>query len=500
MILKLKHFFPLVLLSLFPNLFIYTQNEVVQALELAVNLPVKKTSNHKKGSKRAQAVLYKGHFPTVSSWIAAFNSLPKNREGADFSQHSGFSSCGQSSSKSRMFNFLGKTSMTGTSSKDAQWKEFELVLDAWYQIQVNGPLSLDINWSKIKNNNNKPDADFFNVKKPCQFTPFAQKIVAQSGDVFYIHGDLHGDIFSLLEEIKELKSRGVINDNFRIIQDNVWFVFLGDYVDRGQYGCEVLYTMMRLTLANPDRVIAVRGNHEDMGISAIYGFKDEVFAKFDDNNGSKYEYISRMNDFLPVVLYLGCNENQDVVNYVQCCHGGIEEEYEPKMFLDDSAGIYEMLPEFSEKHSKRCPFEYGKNPLGFMWNDFDVDYQDSDFQSVPGRGLKYGKVGTERVLNKLQSSNKSKIRGILRAHQHSGSIKDSMMKGLVESNGVYKLWKPYEKMQERHLDDGLVWTFNVGPDSVYGQGVGFNFDTYVELVPAKNYKDWVMKVFNTKIL
>ena len=74
------------------------------------------------------------------------------------------------------------------------------------------------------------------------------------------------------------------------------------------------------------------------------------------------------------------------------------------------------------------------------------------------------------------------------------------MKGLVESNGVYKLWKPYEKIPLRTLSDGLVWTFNVGPDSLYGQGVGFDFDTYAKLMVAKVYNEWTMEVFNTQVL
>lgn len=460
------------------------QSDVIEVFELSSKSVLK----NKNILKRVAAIEYQGQFSTISSWINAFRKLPKNRNGANFNQHSGFSSCGD---------------------KINQWKEFKVVLDAWLLMNTLGPLFQDTNWSPVHNRmvfkfwskiKAKPELEFFNTTQPCRFTPFAQKLIAEPGDVFYFHGDLHGDIFSLLEEIKELRNRKVIDDNFRIIQDKVWFVFLGDYVDRGQYGCEVIYTMMRLAIANPDRVVAVRGNHEDTKISAVYGFKEEVAAKFDDKNGSKYQLISRMNDFLPVVFYLGCKDTQRSVNYLQCCHGGIEEEYNPQLFLNNLKTVYQRLPKFSDGHSNSCPFENKKTPLGFMWNDFDVDHQDIDFQSVVGRGLSYGKVGTERVLKILQSSAKSKLRGILRAHQHTCSIKDSMMKGLVESSGLYKLWKPYEKGLVRHLSDGIVWTFNVAPDSIYGQSVGFNFDTYVELKTAKDYKDWVMKVFNTTII
>lgn len=472
---------------LFPAVFtICSQNELIEALDFLEQLPLVEIKNNNR--LNALALDYRGTFPTVTSWIDAFQTLPKNRKGADFSKHSGFAACG---------------------SKSKQWLEFENVLNGWLSMNATGPLLQNQNWHSVNKRwfnfwrlgaKTNPGPDFFDISGPCAFAPFAQKLIAQPGDVFYFHGDLHGDIFSLLEEIKELKNRGVIDDSFRIVQDNVWFVFLGDYVDRGQYGCEVIYTMMRLALANPDRVIAVRGNHEDIQISSKYGFEDEVAAKFSDLDGSKFLTISRINDFLPVVFYLGCSDSNGAVNYVQCCHGGIEEEYKPQSFLDDRKTIYQLLPKFSADHSCCSPFDRNKKPLGFMWNDFDVDNQNTDFKFIRDRGFSYGKKGTQRVLQTMQSSAISKIRGILRAHQHVASAKDSMMKGLVQSKGLYKLWNPYETVQERYMDDGLVWTFNVGPDSIYGDAVGFNFDTYVELMVAQEYKSWVMKVFNTNIL
>lgn len=483
-------------LNLYGSMCVCSHYELIKNFTDSFVRIYQKKLESKKALKRSAAMNYQGQFPTVSSWIAAFNALPKNREGAKVTQHSGFSSCGQGYWKN-FFSFVLKKK---DADKDVQWQEFKSVLDTWLHMQANGPLSVEAHWSQAKNNVIKPDVKFFDITQPCAFAPFAQKLIAQPSDIFYVHGDLHGDIFSLLEEIKALRDRGIIDDFFRILPDSVWLVFLGDYVDRGHYGCEVVYTMMRLALANPDRVIAVRGNHEDIQISSRYGFRDEVLAKFDDKDGSKYQQISRMNDFLPVVFYVGCKDDQGVVNYVQCCHGGVEEEYRPQFFLDNPSTIYQLLTGFSPEHSKDSPCDHGKKPYGFMWNDFDAQDQKIDFKVVPGRGLSYGKIGTERVLQTLQSSDISKVRGILRAHQHADSIQDPIMKGLIESNGVYKLWKPYEKMQERSMDDGLVWTFNVGPDSVYGHGVGFNFDTYVELILAKDYKNWVMKVFNTKIL
>ena len=60
-----------------------------------------------------------------------------------------------------------------------------------------------------------------------------------------------------------------------LAKPNTYMVFLGDYTDRGNYGIEVLYTMLRLKLANPEQVFMARGNHEDIQMIASYGFLAE---------------------------------------------------------------------------------------------------------------------------------------------------------------------------------------------------------------------------------
>lgn len=467
---------------------------LVNALELAAmlskqQLPKPLVSPQIK-SQRQQIIDHNGAFKTLSDWIQQFEKLLKNRHGAHASKHSGFATCGD---------------------KMKQWQEFENVLNAWLLMQSSGPLANSVNWSQSNNGKIKPDIDFFDKSKSCSFAPFAQKLIAQPGDMFYLHGDLHGDIFSLLEELKDLQVKGILDNYFRIIPDNAWLVFLGDYVDRGQYGCEVIYTMMRLALANPDRVIAVRGNHEDIRVSSKYGFKNEINHKFGDADGGKHKIISRMNDFLPVVLYVGCKDVgfrilSATINYIQCCHGGIEEAYKPQLFLDNEITKYQLLGKLSDDHREYGPV-LGSVPIGFMWTDFipgvNVDSNGDRIFVKDGkvfdyeRGWAYDENKTGSVLKQDQSSKKSKIHGIMRAHQHSDSV---IMKGLVESNGVYKLWRPYEKTLFRKLNDGLVWTFNVGADTVYGERYKFDFDTYAKITTAQKYDQWTMEVFNATVL
>lgn len=391
------------------------------------------------------------------------------------------------------------------------WNEFDFALRTFFVVNKIWYLKNTISWVEKAP---AQTSDFFNIDAQI-FAPFVQKLVVSTDSVIAVRGDLHGDIHSLMAYLDFLQKQGYMH-GFKIINTKFNLLFLGDYVDRGNYGAEVLYTLMRLKIANPDQVILVRGNHEDITICSHYGFADEIAAKFgDDVTHSRVQNIARLYDFLPVALYLGsgCGAHKD---FLQCCHGGMEVGFNPHALLQINSSIafqwiehlnqqteyakLDILPDAPcQAKSYFRDFKVNNfNDIGFMWSDFHVPRDGMLCMYNPGRGFMYGKDMTRAIL-KQESRGTHKVRGVLRAHQHSACMNDMMASILDPKNetnhkGVSKLWKD-ESTGNRDLWDGIVCTFLVAPDGVYSnQGALFDFDAFALLKMADTFDQWKLTV------
>ena len=414
------------------------------------------------------------------------------------------------------------------------FKEFDEVLEAFLDLAKTGTLSNTNDWvGQIPSR-----SEFFNTdkiyfkKNGIPFQPFGQKLTLNSEAQVLLHGDFHGDVHSLVAWLDWLNKKGDLN-GFKLARPNTYMVFLGDYTDRGMYGVEVLYTLFRLKLENPDRVLLVRGNHEDVSLAVNYGFLAEIQAKYGrEFNVTK---VLRAYDFLPVVIYVGVGND-----FIQCNHGGMEPGYDPASLLEaKGATRFQLLGRLRQARfvqtnptwtaqmdpsSKRIAeanlqdFQpespVAPSTLGFMWNDFSVVKGEPELGYDPGRAFIYGEHATQFLL-KTAGQNDSHVQAVFRAHQHS-SVINPMMRRLKAANGVYRHWQEgdsigllhtnegklkqiLESAEERRIPSGSVWTFNVAPDTVYGEGCDFDFDSFAILKLAAKFEDWRLDVFSLPI-
>ncbi len=78
-------------------------------------------------------------------------------------------------------------------------------------------------------------------------------------------GDIHGDVQAL---------EFIIGKREEINCKNI--LFLGDYVDRGLQGTEVLLRLFRMKIEDPEHIFLLRGNHESVDMNLYYGFFEEI--------------------------------------------------------------------------------------------------------------------------------------------------------------------------------------------------------------------------------
>ncbi|HDJ89785.1 MAG TPA: serine/threonine protein phosphatase [Thermoprotei archaeon] len=199
------------------------------------------------------------------------------------------------------------------------------------------------------------------------------------GEILFI-GDLHGDYYSLEQVAKIIREKEYLT------------IFLGDYVDRGEYSLETLMGAILLKYFYKDRVILLRGNHEDININTYYGFATDLINRYGKYWKNIYNIV-----FKKIYLKLSI---------------AVEIETDGGKIFAVHGGIPNPIPSIKdiEKLPREDPI---KNPilLQLLWND-PLENIDEYMPSDRGEGIYY--FGKE-IFNKFVEENNYKI--FIRAHQ-----------------------------------------------------------------------------------
>lgn len=119
---------------------------------------------------------------------------------------------------------------------------------------------------------------------------------------FTICGDIHGQFYDLMN---------IFSINGLPSTSNP-YLFNGDFVDRGSFSVECIFTLFGFKLLYPDHFFLSRGNHESINMNQMYGFTGEVTAKY---TSTMADIFTQVFNWLPLCH---CINNKILV-----MHGGL---------------------------------------------------------------------------------------------------------------------------------------------------------------------------------
>lgn len=133
-----------------------------------------------------------------------------------------------------------------------------------------------------------------------------------------IFGDIHGQYSDLMRFFDMF---GSPYDTYTGKDDKIQYfdyLFLGDYVDRGNHCLETVCLLLALKVKYPDQIHLIRGNHEDKMINDTFGLSEELSSRLEEDPGQPYSVFNRLNqlfEYLPLAAL--------VDDKIFCLHGGI---------------------------------------------------------------------------------------------------------------------------------------------------------------------------------
>ena len=248
----------------------------------------------------------------------------------------------------------------------------------------------------------------FSIEEVAQLTKQCLDIVASQPNILKVSapvkvfGDIHGQYIDLMNFFDKwgCPSESISGD----IMSND-YLFLGDYVDRGNLSLETICLLMALKVKYPDQIHLLRGNHEDILINSGFGFQEECERRLEDNSEENDSLFSFINNFFEYLPFAAVIEDQ-----ILCLHGGIGANVKKLEDIDSIKRPFNVVHEAQTQQQKLA--------MDILWSDpTDTDEELGIQPNMQRDSNGYGnivKYGPDIVRDFLQKNNLSHI---IRAHE-----------------------------------------------------------------------------------
>ena len=216
-----------------------------------------------------------------------------------------------------------------------------------------------------------------------------------------VFGDIHGQYQDLMRffDLFSAPIQGPGGDT-----DELDYIFLGDYVDRGTHSLETICLLMALKIKFPNQIHLLRGNQEDRWINSVFGFQTELCERLRDDidNPVIFTKFNDFFDFLPLAAII----NDEVL----CLHGGIGSSINSLSDIEKIQRPLEVIHEVTNADQQLVVDILWSDPTD---SDIETGIQPNSTRDPTGVG-NIVKFGPDRVEEFLNSNN---LTLILRAHE-----------------------------------------------------------------------------------
>lgn len=199
----------------------------------------------------------------------------------------------------------------------------------------------------------------FTIDEIAQLTKQCIDIVAAQPNILKVSapvkvfGDIHGQYIDLMSFFDKWGSPSETMNGDIMSND---YLFLGDYVDRGNFSLETICLLMALKVKYPDQIHLLRGNHEDILINSSFGFQNECEKRLDDDSESDDSLFRLINNFFEYLPFAAVIEDQ-----ILCLHGGIGANVNKLSDIESIPRPFEVVHEATNREQKLV--------MDILWSD-----------------------------------------------------------------------------------------------------------------------------------
>lgn len=203
--------------------------------------------------------------------------------------------------------------------------------------------------------------------------------------MIYAMSDIHGDISNLTKNLLYLRH---LSGGEKLLKDDDILIFLGDYIDRGPGGKQVLETVKKLQEKYPNQVFALMGNHDEMfinwlktkgplhlcndrGMKTILSFWNwDTFPRVDEGISTNNQAIfgDGMKDITNDIIGAIWQNNKELLGWYQSLPYWME--IDGKLFVH--AGFDEDGRHWSESDKETMTWQYPAQKGFTPWNKMVV--------------------------------------------------------------------------------------------------------------------------------